>query len=126
MRNGLHQHALAHLVARDRPFALGQGPASPAASRQAVERSTACLSGSSAIVRNPTCTAHHEFASAADSVTNADVVARRAAVRNRAPKSQPDIAEPTVDGFQRTYIGIVLSSDDDGAMMAQSLFCRRQ
>ncbi|KAF4826354.1 hypothetical protein CGCTS75_v009232 [Colletotrichum tropicale] len=41
MRNGLHQHALAHLVARDRPFALGQGPASPAASRQAVERSTA-------------------------------------------------------------------------------------
>lgn len=30
MRNGLHQHVLAHLVARDRPFALGQGPASPA------------------------------------------------------------------------------------------------
>ncbi|KAH0427813.1 hypothetical protein CcaCcLH18_09429 [Colletotrichum camelliae] len=76
MRNGLYQHALAHLVARDRPFALGQGPASPAASRQAVKRSTACLSGLSAIVRNPTCTAHHEFASAVDSVTNSDVAAQ--------------------------------------------------
>ncbi|KAK2731214.1 hypothetical protein CKAH01_09090 [Colletotrichum kahawae] len=46
------------------------------ASRQAVKWSTACLSGLSAIVRNPTCTAHHEFASAVDSVTNSDVAAQ--------------------------------------------------